>query len=103
MPQNTRQRETSVTSSSSPHKSNTTGRQTFAQEPLEKDDRRLGFALEMSGHFIGEKPVESLIETLPPVDNAETPVVDFSNVHEGRGREEKMYNPFVRGRSFFHD
>ena len=54
----------------------------------------------MVGHFVGEEPIDKFVASLSKKRNAKMPIIDFSKVPKGRGREEKMYEPFVRGRFF---
>ncbi|KAI0089864.1 hypothetical protein BDY19DRAFT_89279 [Irpex rosettiformis] len=45
-------------------------------------------------HFVVETPVKKFLEFLPRVSNIQAPIVDFSDVPEGKGNKESMYKPF---------
>ena len=45
----------------------------------------------MVGHFVGEEPIDKFVASLSKKRNAKMPIIDFSKVPKGRGREEKMY------------
>ncbi|KAI0693651.1 hypothetical protein BC835DRAFT_1352886 [Cytidiella melzeri] len=49
----------------------------------------------MTGHFVGEIPLNVFVDLLRPAVDSPTPNVDFSEVPQGRGKEGSMYLPFM--------
>ncbi|KAI0693661.1 hypothetical protein BC835DRAFT_1352953 [Cytidiella melzeri] len=49
----------------------------------------------MTGHFVGEIPLNVFVDLLRPALDSPTPNVDFSEVPQGRGKEGSMYLPFM--------
>ena len=94
----------SAPATSSPHKVTVNGLHLFSSEDIDTINKRLQLSFEMSGLFVGEVPVWYFLRLFLPV----TPVrrrtrskkkkaldADFSDVPEGPGVENAMYEPFV--------